>query len=94
MATKVYKYELDMKPAQQIMMPKGAVMLDAQLQVGSGLCLWASVDTDAEPELRAFVLMATGEAFPQGLAMRHVSTFQGLDRAGHSLVFHLFEVLP
>jgi len=87
MGKRIFKYELDLQQKQGIMMPAGAEVLSVQPQMGQ-LCMWAAVDVEAPPELRHFVLYATGEELPADHG-RFVATVQG---AGGALVFHLFEV--
>ena len=43
----IYKYPLSLVDRQDLSLPRGAEILDVQLQCGQ-LCLWAIVDTDAK----------------------------------------------
>lgn len=92
MTDRVFKYDLDATPDQRLLMPLGAKVLDAQVQNGV-LCVWAAVDPNAQPEVRRFRLIGTGEEVPSD-AIGHVVTFQASGPHGEAFVFHLFECLP
>jgi hypothetical protein len=74
-----------------IVMPKGAKILTLQVQMGKS-CIWAEVDTKAEPENRRFRWTGTGHEIPKGSAILpdYVGTVQ---TDGGAYVFHLYELL-
>lgn len=83
--TTVYKFPLQITDEQVVKMPKGAKILDAQMQAGV-LCIWCVVDPDIE--LKEYKVWIIGTGHP---AVKHpcfyVSTFQLPSRG---LVFHVF----
>ena len=85
----VWKFPAPVDDQVKIDLPLGAEILSVQVQRGEP-CIWALCDTEAKKELRSFVWVGTGHAYPsrfyQGLAF--VGTIQ---LEGGSLVFHLFE---
>lgn len=84
----IHKYPLD--PRRPIVeMPIGAKVLSVQIQRGD-VCLWALVDTSAEIERRAFIVLGTGHEVPDNDG-EFVATFQMEDLG---LVFHVFETAP
>ena len=72
-------------------MPKGAEVLDVQVQSGVPH-LWALVDDIAPMERRRFATVGTGHPLPDEISDgKHVGTFQ---LHGGALVFHLFDFGP
>lgn len=86
MAT-IHKYPMSQETTF-ISMPKGAKILDLQVQDGTPT-IWALVDDEAELEKRNFQTVGTG--WPLNDAIRgfpHIGTVQ-ID----GLVWHIFEVI-
>jgi len=82
---KIFKYPLEVLSEQVVKMPKGAVILDVQVQNGKP-CLWAVVDQYSPTVERTIYTLGTG----QEVALRnrkHIATYQ-LD--GGELVYHVF----
>lgn len=80
-------------------MPRGAVVLDAQMQ-GLALQLWALVDLEnitvpndrlgAGAQARVFVVHGTGQPVSDAWPLQHISTVQLM---GGELIYHVFEVI-
>lgn len=84
----IWKYQFEIVPVFGITVPKGAVVLSAQMQ-GDVPCLWALVDTRRELVARRFYLFGTGNNLPEETtAYSHLDTFQQ-----GPFVWHLFEDL-
>jgi hypothetical protein len=86
---RVYKYELEFKDDQTILMPGGAQILTFAVQHKKP-CIWALVDPNELDAPRRFRMAGTGhpiEVDPNKL--EHIGTVQ---LAGGDLIFHLFEV--
>lgn len=83
----ILKYPLALEPMkmQEIDMPMGAKLLDAQLQNGNPV-LWASCPESAPPVKRRLVLAFTGHP---GVTGAYVATFQ---TSGGMLVWHLYDL--
>ena len=45
----IWKFELELRTIQHVIMPAGAVILTAQMQKDK-LCIWALVDPEGVPE--------------------------------------------
>lgn len=60
----IHKFNLAVTDTQSVSMPKGAKVLCVQVQNGT-ICLWARVWTEAEYELRTFLVVGTGNPFPE-----------------------------
>ena len=82
----IWKYPLVVIDAIQRLegVPKGAVSVKVDSQLG-GPCLWMLVDTDAQPEPRAFKVVGTGQRIPDN--GWYVGSWQA-----PPFVWHLFEV--
>lgn len=91
----VWKYELERACRNQpLWMPKGAVILTAQMQTSradESLVLWALVDAlpEMEREERVFDVVGTGSQLPEGKNHVYVDTAQ----SQNGLVWHVFERL-
>jgi hypothetical protein len=84
----IFKYQLSIEDIQFIKMPKGSDPFTAEFQ-GDQLCIWASVDTDAELEDREFKIFGTGQ--PLDLS----GLFRFIDTVHHtSGVWHIFAKVP
>lgn len=82
----IWKWVLLVTDAQTLMMPKGAKLLDVQVQDGI-CCLWALCDEKAEREERHIAIYGTGNPMPDNPG-EYIATFQYMG----SLVFHAFEI--
>lgn len=87
----VHKYRVGLSDLFAVEMPRGAQILDVQVQRGTPQ-MWALVDPAAPIERRQFRLVGTGHHFKlfEDQQPKHVGTFQ-LDSG--ALVFHLFEIV-
>lgn len=83
----VYKYELEITDEQTIRLPFNAEILTIQMQRDK-CCLWALVDPRNELEERTICIHGTGHPIPDGVRLKHISTF-GIIHLG--LIFHAFE---
>lgn len=90
MSEVIWKFQVPVQDRFQLDMPVGSTVLSVNQQHGK-VCMWASVDTDAETSPRNFALVGTGHVLPSchdvwrtfiGTVMLH----------GGDLVFHLFEM--
>lgn len=82
---KIYKYELEQTAYQEIAMPAGARILDAQMQ-GNTLVLWALVDpVVAIGVARSIEIYMTGELTPAD--RKYIATVQRND----GIVIHIME---
>ena len=86
----IYKYELEPKQVQDLMMPVGAKILHVANQFEK-ICLWALVDRLAEHKPRRFVIFLTGEQDFEAEKSNYLGTV--LMQNG-VLVLHVFEPLP
>lgn len=84
----VWKFGFPVDDRFRVSMPAGARILSVQAQRECP-CLWALVDSSAEPEVRTFRLAGTGHPVDDGLT--YLGSFQ---MAGGRLVWHLFEEAP
>lgn len=85
----IWKFPLNVVETQDIKIPRGTQILDAQIQTpGKDLCIWALVDKTQPYEIRTFAIFATGQIIESKYPISHISTFQPQP----GLVFHLFEV--
>lgn len=86
---KIYKYSFEIIDIQTVKLPKGAIILTAQLQ-GGRPCIWAYVDPN-EYEY-------TGQEIDDSLDLTYVSTIQirekiiGLPYDNRIFVWHVFKV--
>jgi len=87
----IYKYELT-PPRCIISIPKGAKILDFQIQHKSP-CLWALIDTEQKENMDLeFVFICTGEEIPAHYIdkTKYLKTFQLVDG---SIIVHLFQIV-
>lgn len=94
MNSSVWKFPIEAIPLTELHMPKGARVLRVGNQ-GAQPVLWAEVDPEAEPTLRQFMVVTTGETFyagevPGGDEMEYVGTFQ-LPLPDMEFVGHVYE---
>ena len=83
---KIWKWTLEVTDMQSLLMPKGARLLDVQMQGGVPR-LWALVGEHTQNEQRHFAMYGTGHPVPEEPG-DYVASFQIDDGA---LVFHVFE---
>lgn len=84
---RIWKWSIEVTDRQTVMMPKGAKLLDVQMQ-GGECCAWALCDQNAEKEPRHLAIYGTGNPMPDEPG-EYLATFQMHSGA---LVFHAFEV--
>ena len=82
----IWKFELSLTNEQDILMPKGAVLLSVKTQAGAPM-LWAIVDPAEKLETRRFCIVGTGHNFDD-VSMVYVGTVQQ-----PPFVWHLFEII-
>lgn len=85
----VYRFDLHLEPRQSLTMSAGAEILkvERQTRFPQGLCLWALVDLENQPEEREILLVGTGHnEVPDGA--KFISTYQEPD----GFVWHFFDV--
>lgn len=82
----IWKYPLIIEDEQTLQMPRGAVILSAQVQHGS-LFLWAMVDPTQPHDERDIEIIGTGMEFSEA-PRNYIGTVQ---MAGGNLVWHIFE---
>lgn len=85
----IWKFRFEIISPLRISMPKGAEVLTAQDQDGTG-CLWAIVEPENELESRYFEIFGTGQFIYEDVAVqrKYVATFQQ-----PPFVWHVFERL-
>lgn len=86
----IWKFPFSVEDRLEISMPRGAEILDIQVQHGRP-CMWALVNPEMAIQVRRFHIFGTGHHIPDELRnkMTYVGTFQ---IEGGALVFHVFEV--
>lgn len=89
---RIFKYELEIKPRQIIMMPHGAMVLSVGRQ-GPLPYLWASVDENQPPHPRIFRVVTTGEVYnEERLIFRgHVQLGGGIEPWYEAFVFEVMD---
>lgn len=87
MAKRIWKYTLELKDEQTIMMPAGAMILSVQTQKGVPM-LWALVDPTHTTTPRRFAVFGTGVDEFEVNGLTFIGTIQ--QRSG-GLVWHVFE---
>ena len=80
----IWKYRLDMMDTQNVLIPKEAELLSAQMQ-GDDLMLWALVNPDEPKRVRTIEIIGTGNPCAN-VKRKHISTAQM-----GALVWHVFE---
>ncbi len=85
----VWKFPLRAQGKQSLYMPLGAKILSVGPQ-GEHICLWADVDTEANPMPRDIFVFGTGHEMPEGDQFNYLGTAHLM---GGSLVLHVFERL-
>lgn len=88
MSETVWKFIIDIKTRQTVLMPEGAIIRHAGTQ-GDVTTLWAQVNPTAPPVRRHIEIFGTGH--PMDEAERdYIGTTQ---MAGGALIWHIFERL-
>ena len=82
----IWKYILQINDIQFVELPKGAKLLDVQMQDGNP-CLWALIEQTEIRETRAIYMRGTGHDAMLVKDLNYVATFQ---MAHGALVFHVF----
>lgn len=85
MATRIWKWPLQMTALQDIHLPIGAKYLDVQIQFDQPQ-LWCLCDANAALEPRRLMIHGTGNPMPDDPG-KYLATFQT-----GAFVWHLFEV--
>lgn len=85
---RIWKYDLPLADLLAVQMPKGARILDIQVQRGV-VRLWALCDETAPKVARHISIYGTGNPIPDEPG-EYIATFQMHDG---DLVFHAFEVI-
>jgi hypothetical protein len=70
----IYKYPIKITDEQEIIMPQGAEVIHAGLDPQGTPCVWAQVDTKAEPEPVSILVYGTGHQM-QFEPLKHVGSF-------------------
>lgn len=86
----IHKYPLPIEDCVKIHMPVNASILSIDEQYPGELYIWALVDTEMELVQREFIIVGTGNKFPDHIPVKHlesVVTFNG------AFVWHVFEVM-
>ena len=71
---RIWKYALNVTDEQRVMMPAGARVIHVDVQ-GGVLCIWAEVEVGNRPEERIFLVVGTGNPYPDG-DVEHLGSVQ------------------
>lgn len=82
----IFKYPLHTKDEQIVSMPRDAKILCIDEQGGFQLCLWAEVETSAEPCYRLISIHGTGHPMDDS-----TPTYVGTVLSGNGLVWHVYD---
>ena len=85
----IWKFPFENKGMFELDMPKGAEILDVQVQDGIP-CIWALVDLGQEKEKRIIVIHGTGHPVQQAEQKKYIGTYQECEG---SLIWHVFELV-
>lgn len=85
----IWKFELAVTDAQDIVMPRESEILCVQIQFGKP-CLWAKVDDTLSTESRQILTYGTGHVMIDK-TVKYIGSYQ-LD--GGMLVYHVFDDRP
>lgn len=88
---RIFKYGLSVADENSVVMPKGAIILSLQIDKRTLLpTIWATVDPDAETEIRTFETIGTGHPINELSKGKriYIGTYQCLDY----FVGHVFEI--
>ena len=85
----IYKYELEAKGMQEIVVPLGTKILHADNQHET-ICVWCEVDTEKEQSSRMIEVFGTGHkmSFDMGIEREYIGTVK---LQGGDFVFHVYE---
>lgn len=87
---KIYKYPLEIRDEQVVLLPTGSKILTVQSQ-GEQACIWALVNPTMSNDMAITIrIFGTGHTIQDSDKMEYIGTFQ---MCGGSLVFHVFKVL-
>lgn len=89
----VWKFPLTNGETQIFRMPKGAQILDVQVQYET-FVLWALVDPRIPYEDRTLVRLNTGDIVPDMEYYRHISTLQFRGDVSHFFIKYKDDELP
>ena len=82
----IHKFPLQINTGQSVSMPADAKILSVQFQHGI-LTMWAEVDTEAAPSVRAIYIFGTGHPIHED-DLIYIGTVQ---QAGGNLVWHVYD---
>ena len=86
----VQKFTIPFAPEFELVVPEGAKVVDVGMQ-DTDMCMWAIVDTDAEPVRQRFFLVTTGSPIPtDGKGVQYLGTIHEKTRLTN-FVAHLFK---
>ncbi len=83
----IWKFQLEPKNVQGVIMPIGAEILTANTQKGT-VCIWCMVNPRAEREERVFEIYGTGHDIYADAGLKYIGIFFSDNDA---FVGHLFE---
>lgn len=87
MRNTIYKYPLEIKDEQVVMLPTGAKILTVQAQMDKP-CIWAMVNPTAPNNMALTIrIFGTGHTIKDSDSLEYIGTFQIY---GGRLVFHAF----
>lgn len=81
----IWKFRLLLEETE-ITVPKGAKILTLQMQLGTP-CIWLTVDTKQEKEVRKFITFGTGHSIETLDNLQFIGSYQ----VSEVLIFHVFE---
>ena len=84
---KIWKYPVSFGGSFNLTMPVGARILKLDIQFNDPQ-IWAIVDPDKEIEVREFISIGTGQAFPKSDRLEYIDSYQV---NGGQYVWHVFE---
>lgn len=87
----IWKYPLELTDQTELMIPKGAEVLTAQMQELQ-LGLWILVNSDAETEVRTFDIYGTGNPVPAIDLRTHTRKYIATVQQS-IFVWHVFEIV-
>jgi hypothetical protein len=85
----IWKFPIEIKDRQNLLMPEGAEILTAQVQ-GQSPCLWALVNPNARKTVRTIAVNGTGHPIEDDAERHYIGTIQ---MGGGVFVWHVFEEL-
>ena len=85
----IYKYPLEIKDEQTVMLPQGAQILSVA-NIRGQICLYALVNPESPSEIHRIAMFGTGGPFWATSLVKFIGT---VGYHNESLVFHIFELL-